>query len=147
MQMMRQEQRQELKQTLRMELTSTNLFSIPFEVLYRRARSNTTCPQCFHKLTVLQVRKGFSNDPFVIFTECPKCSFRFVVNLKILLSDLGKEEFFWLCPRQLAQTIYEELDGRRLSKKELKGRYGLIINIAKNFTSWREFKKYYLSLY
>lgn len=64
-----------------------------------RFENHTTCPECGHNLTLVEVMKGFRQDPADITTECPRCKNRFYAKLRSPMIA-GYLEVYLYCPAQ-----------------------------------------------
>ncbi len=58
------------------------------------------CPTCKRHLTMLEVLKGYTNDPLDLRTTCPKCETRFEATLRS-----GGTELVWYCPDQALHAL------------------------------------------
>lgn len=81
-------------------------------------KSNARCPQCNRRLTLLEILKGFNQDPGDVTTGCPKCNRRFRPFL-ICQGDGWAAEIPFYCPSQVLEMLKGEegLSPAQLSKK------------------------------
>lgn len=60
------------------------------------------CPNCGYDLTLEEILKGFSSDPYDTDTRCPKCDKRFAAWLACVTTDVP-----FLCERQTLAKLGE----------------------------------------
>jgi len=98
-----------LKQTLEQRLQhqialETRLTQLRIELiaaLYdRRYTPDARCPTCEHRMTLLEILKGFNEDPLDRTTKCPKCDKRFFCQLVAHAGEVQMELAFY-CPSQV----------------------------------------------
>lgn len=103
------------------------------ELIYR---PNATCPKpgCGHKLTAVEILRGFRPVPTDPTTCCPKCKTRFQARL-LAQGGLATVEIWFLCPCQtLSQLRFWQSQGKRWEDLE-KGQQGVYRSALIHFGS------------
>ncbi|MCX6745868.1 MAG: hypothetical protein NTX00_02490 [Candidatus Parcubacteria bacterium] len=129
-----QSQRQELKQRLSLK----QQISLYFGHFITTPRG--ICPNCGHKLSERQIKKGFSADPQEFRTTCPKCGHKFFANLIINHKNGSNrvENVYYICPIQTLNQMRQIKEKRGylgityLAKKNRQ----LFYNIIKHFGTY-----------
>lgn len=85
-----------------------NLVSQIAGVIYNPSMN---CPACKYHLTMLEVLKGYTNDPLDLRTTCPKCATRFEAKLV----SRGVELVLY-CP---SQALHELRGNEGMSQKDI----------------------------
>lgn len=93
------EQRLSHQWTLETRLTRLRLELIA-ALHARQYKPDAHCPACGHKLTLLEMLKGFNEDPHDRTTECPICNMRFPCQLATQVGEARMELAFY-CPSQV----------------------------------------------
>lgn len=96
------EQRHEHRLGLRIELLQLAHGDDDF-----KCRPEGQCPSCFHQLTISEILKGFSDDPYDIRTTCPLCKHRFIAQM-LGKSEAGSISFPFFCPAQTLQEMEDK---------------------------------------
>lgn len=97
---------------------------------------NATCPKpgCGHKLTAVEILRGFRPVPTDPTTCCPKCKTRFQARL-LASGGLATVEIWFLCPCQtLSQLRFWQSEGKRWEDLE-KGQLGVYRSALIHFGS------------
>ena len=95
-----QEQALEQKFALRLELVQA--------LRDEEYRPQGDCPECFHKLTAVEIIRGFNRDPNDFTTACPKCKHRFIPRLVLLAGETRGEMAFYCAVQALEQLRGKE---------------------------------------
>ena len=77
------------------------------------------CPQCMKKLTLEEIRNGFSDDPNVFTVICPRCKRDFVPKL-INKGKMSNYEIVFYCPQQVLHRLpkYEKTTPETFLKED-----------------------------
>lgn len=89
-------ERLELQYTLRLELIQA--------LREERYEPDSVCSSCGKKLTLIEILKGFRDDPFDYTTECPVCTTRFQPSLA-RTDRFGKTMLLFYCPLQTLEVL------------------------------------------
>lgn len=92
------------QQVLRLTLEQRLQLRQKLQVLLfnREYRPSATCPRCDHKLSAVEILRGFNREPLDFTTRCPKCELRFEAKLAINENSTNSVSGL-LCPDQ---TLY-----------------------------------------
>ncbi len=107
-------QRLETRHALRLELLQT--------LHGAHGKPDATCPKCHHRLTTIEILRGFGDSPNDFTTRCPleSCAIRFEARLHCYIgtSGLSRVEMLFYCPSQTTHRLTPELS--RLSPDEFR---------------------------